>query len=77
MKTTEEQDKAIAEKYNGGDYPFSAWELDRDTNLTDLQKWVDDNNLVGLVDESQSGIIGYVSRAHAERIASLLNLTTL
>lgn len=42
-------------------------------NVEDLQKWVDSNELDGLVDEEQGGIIGYINKAHADRIAAQLN----
>ncbi len=42
------------------------WELELDEkNENDLQKWIRENNLVGLVDEELGGIIGYTVYAHA------------
>jgi hypothetical protein len=52
---------------------FSIHDLFGEENRSDLQKWVDQDELVGLVDESCGGIIGYINRHHAERIVEALN----
>lgn len=74
VDTTEDMNAFVADMFGrGGDHPFSAMEMDLDGNLTDLQKSVDDGDLVAIVDEAAGGIIGYVNRAHSDRIAGLLN----
>lgn len=51
---------------------FYYQDLDRN-NLTDLLRWAADDELVGLVDEVDGGIIGYINRAHIEKVISILN----
>jgi hypothetical protein len=53
--------------------PFSEHELDSD-NRQDLRTWADRGELVGLVEERNGGIIGYLNRVHAQRIIDLLAL---
>lgn len=61
----------------GSDEPqFWGQNLD-EGNVADLQKWVDDDVMDGLVDETQGGIIAYVHRNHVNRIADLLNKSTM
>lgn len=74
--TTPAQDAAVAAHYDG-EPPFSVHDMMDDANRNDLLRWVADDALVGLVDESCGGIIGYVHRDHADRIAALLNASTL
>lgn len=51
---------------------FSYQDLDED-NVNDLQKWVGNNDLWGLIDEKEGGIIGYINHGHIDRIAGILN----
>lgn len=75
--TTAKQDKAVSRRYSGGDHPFTTAELVDEGMKQAVRNWLDADNLVGIVDESQGGIIGYVNAAHADRIAALLNAATL
>lgn len=52
---------------------FSFQELDEETNIPDLQNWVDHRQLVGLVDEEHGGIVGYFNRGHEEEFFKILN----
>lgn len=52
---------------------FDYMDLDEETNIPDLQNWVDNRELVGLIDETKGGIIGYINKAHIEDIIVLLN----
>ena len=72
LTTTKEQNAAVVAKYDG-ENPFSCHELMDDVNVSDLQKWVDGDEMGGLVDEATGGIIGYVNLAHLDRIVGLLN----
>lgn len=56
-----------------GEHQFDVHSPLDEENKNDLQEWVDDGQLVGLVDEACGGIIGYINEAHADRIASHLN----
>ena len=47
-------------------------ELSDDTQM-DAKDWIDEDKVIGLVDEKQGGIIGYINRKHAERIINHLN----
>lgn len=61
------------EYYTSEDPRFNFMDLDEETNKPDLQKWVENDELVGLVDEECGGIIGYVNPAHADKLYSILN----
>jgi len=50
---------------------FFTIELDED-NKTDLQKWINDDKLIGLADDKAGGIIGYISRDHIEKLLKIL-----
>lgn len=70
----------IVEDYEADTYPsdeprFSTMDLDEETNIPDLQNWVDKRELVGVVDEEQGGIIGYVNQGHADMLYTILNDT--
>lgn len=69
-----EQDAAVARAYPDGDRPFDVCEIEF---AQDAYSWLRTDKLVALVDESTGGIIGYVHRDHADRIAALLNVATL
>ncbi len=51
---------------------FSIQDLD-EGNKTDLEKWIYEDQLLGLIDEETGGIIGYINHAHAKRIMVMLN----
>lgn len=70
------QNAAVASAYSGDILPFSSMEMHPD-NTEDAMQWFEKDEMVALVDESQGGIIGYVHRAHADRIAALLNVAAL
>ncbi len=55
---------------------FDLQDLDEETNIPDLQKWVNDRALVGLIDEQRAGIIGYINAEHIDEITGLLNNAT-
>ena len=50
-------------------YPVDVWDDTRDY----LQKWVDNDELVGIVDEEIGGVVAYVHRDWAERVIDRLN----
>lgn len=52
---------------------FNYQDVDELDNKPDLQKWVDNNELEALIDESKGGIIGYIHREHIDEITGLLN----
>ncbi len=52
---------------------FDLQDLDEETNIPDLQKWVNDRALVGLIDEERAGIIGYINSDHIEEVVKILN----
>ena len=41
--------------------------------ILDAEKWLQDDEMVGLVDEEAGGIIGYIHQEHIEKILNLLN----
>ena len=50
------------------------WELEIDiNNKKDLQKWINENSLVAIVDERAGGIIAYSNRMHNKEIIKILN----
>jgi len=59
--------------YDAENPRFSFQELDEDTNIPDLQKWVDERKLVGVVDEEKGGIIGYINHEHEDMLYQVLN----
>lgn len=59
--------------YKKEDPRFNFQELDEEINKPDLQEWVDNDFMVGLIDEESGGIIGYVNRNHVDKLYSLLN----
>lgn len=65
--------KQKKEFYTKEEPRFSTMDLDEETNIPDLKNWVEERQLVGLVDEECGGIIGYVNPAHAEKLYKLLN----
>lgn len=78
LTTAEKKIVQLIKKYEDNTYlsdepRFSTMELDEETNIPDLQQWVDEGVLVGLVDEEQGGIIGYVNTGHADMVYDLLN----
>lgn len=52
---------------------FSYMDLDEETNIPDLQRWVNERQLNGLVDETKGGIIGYIHQEHSDKISGMLN----
>lgn len=62
---------------DAGIAPFSVHDLMANENVSDAKRWLDTGELVGLVEERNGGIIGYVNRAHVDRIAGLLNLAAM
>lgn len=52
---------------------FDWMDLDDETNIPDLQEWVDERELVGLIDEEKGGIIGYINHFHIEEVVGILN----
>ncbi len=59
--------------YKKNDPRFTFQELDEEINIPDLQNWVNDRVLVGIVDDESGGIIGYVNREHADKLYTILN----
>lgn len=59
--------------YTKQDPRFSGMDLDEETNIPDLKKWVKERQLEGLVDEEHGGIIGYINRAHIQSLVERLN----
>ena len=57
------------------EYRFWDVELSDGTQM-DAKDWIEENQMIGLVDEKKGGIIGYINREHAERIIKQLNETT-
>ena len=50
------------------------WTLDLfDEHKIDLQKWINDDGLIALVDEESGGIIGYIGRDHISMIMKSLS----
>jgi hypothetical protein len=62
----------LKDKYGDREAEFTSQDLDED-NTKDLLKWVGNDELWGLIDEEQGGIIGYIHHSHMERITNLLN----
>lgn len=60
-----------------GTLPFSTLHAMDNDQTCDALKWLVGDDLIPLVDEATGGIIGYVHRIHADRIAALLNVATL
>lgn len=59
-------------KYNNENPRF--WSMDlENTNKKDLLKWFVDDLLIGIVDEEEGGIIGYVNPKFVDDVLSLLN----
>lgn len=54
------------------DAKFTTQYLD-EVNYSDLQKWIAEDVLHGLVDEEKGGIVGYIHHEHIENIADKLN----
>jgi len=52
---------------------FTQYDMLNEENWSDLQKWVDNEELVALVDEEEGGIIGYINPVHMDKILNLLN----
>jgi len=72
---SEVQNQQVAEWpwQDAGVHPFSPHELGlRDSE--GAQDWISNDELVGLSEARPGGIIGYIHRLHADRIAGLLNL---
>lgn len=42
-------------------------------NIEDAKNWLNNDEVVGLVDENLGGIIGYINLKHIYRILELLN----
>ena len=50
------------------------WNLNLDEkNKQDLQKWIDEDKMVGIVNEENGGIIGYINKGHINKILKKLN----
>lgn len=78
ITASKDQINRANEKYKDFDErPFSEYDMMNKDNLKDLEKWIDDSQLVALVDESCGGIIGYINRNHSERIVELLNCSVV
>lgn len=54
---------------------FNFQDLDEEVNIPDLQKWVDNRDLIGIVDEKHGGIIGYINYQHENEFYDILNKT--
>jgi len=52
---------------------FWECELYEKERLEDLLEWAANDELVGLVDEAEGGIIGYIHKTHITRITKELN----
>ena len=54
---------------------FRFWSIRNmdERHIKDAQKWLDEENLVALVDEKKGGIIGYINRTHIDEILPILN----
>ena len=59
--------------YDAENPRFSFQELDEETNIPDLQKWVDERKLVAIIDEEKGGIIGYINHEHEDMFYGVLN----
>ena len=59
--------------YDAENPRFSFQELDEETNIPDLQKWVDERKLVAIIDEERGGIIGYINHEHEDMLYQVLN----
>lgn len=44
-------------------------------NIEDLNQWVNDDALTGIVDEDAGGIVGYLNETHVDTVLDLLNQT--
>lgn len=77
--TTPSQDVALADWpwQDAGLPPFAVHEVMGEDNIADARRWLDMDEMAGLVEERNGGIIGYINRAHVERIVGLLNLAGL
>lgn len=50
------------------------WSLNlEENNIKDLKDWIENNQLIGLVDEKEGGIIGYIQKDLANKIIIKLN----
>ena len=59
--------------YNGREPRFQFQNLDEETNIPDLQEWVDNRKMVAITDGEAGGIIGYVNAAHEDIMYAILN----
>jgi hypothetical protein len=55
---------------------FTCQDLD-EFNYKDLEKWIKENVLWGLIDEKAGGIIGYIHHEHMNKISNKLNKKAL
>ena len=76
LSISKEQNEELVAAHPDGEYEFTTQDLE-ELNKNDAESWLENDELVGLVSESEGGIIGYVHRAHAEKIATALNLHIL
>jgi len=51
---------------------FDVWELTKE-NKKDLDSWINENRLIGIIDDVEGGIIGYIHDKHARNIINQLN----
>ena len=58
--------------YTKEDPRFNFMGLD-DLNKEHLEIWVAEDQMEGLVDEESGGIIGYINRAHIDKLYTILN----
>tara|TARA_R110000868_G_scaffold74337_10_gene214982 strand:+ start:1274 stop:1621 length:348 start_codon:yes stop_codon:yes gene_type:complete len=62
----------VKDAENAEEPNFDYQELE-ETNIDDLEKWITDGVLHGLIDENLGGIIGYIHGEHINRVVSILN----
>ncbi len=62
----------MKEIYNEDNPRFWSLNLEKN-NIQDLKDWIEKNKLVGIVDEEEGGIIGYISDDFIDKIVNKLN----
>lgn len=73
---SEEQEDQVLKASVDEELEFTVQDLEK-TNTQDAKAWLNEDAMLGLVSESEGGIIGYIHEAHAETIATALNLQVL
>lgn len=73
---SEEQEDQVLKASIDDELAFTVQDLEK-ANTQDAEAWLNDGVMLGLVSESDGGIIGYIHEEHAEKVASALNLHVL